>query len=241
MDPPKVDYNLFKRNAFYHIQDQEDMAALQAGIFQLYDAIQKMAINRDRPMGVMNELNCITIALKAIETAKVKTFIRIAKQKLLTNPTMKVVVCVNYTDNLLAIASGLSEFNPMILNGSTTLLQRVSVIERFQSTNLSHRLLVGNVQVCSTGIDLDDKNGNYPRFALVSPNYNTITLYQLGHRFQRADTKSDATIHFVFGFGSDEVPILNSLARKSTVMKETTKEQVEAGVVYPGDYERFDE
>jgi hypothetical protein len=241
MDPPKVEYNLLKRNAYYEIQDPQDKVALSEGVFQLYDAIQKMAMVHNRPNGVLGDLNCITVAMKVIEKAKVKTFIRIAKEKLDGNPNMKVVVCVNYTETLMDIYRGLSEYKPMVLNGATSLPQRVSVIERFQAAGVNHRVLVGNVQVCSTGIDLDDKDGGYPRFVLVSPNYNTITLYQLGHRFQRADTKSDATIHFVFGAGSDEVPLMNSLARKSIVMKETTKEQVEAGVVYPGDYERFDE
>ena len=241
MDPPKVEYNLLKRNAYYEIQDPQDKVALSEGVFQLYDAIQKMAMVHNRPNGVLGDLNCITVAMKEIEKAKVKTFIRIAKEKLDGNPKMKVVVCVNYTETLMDIYRGLSQYKPMVLNGATSLPQRVSVIERFQAADMEHRVLVGNVQVCSTGIDLDDKDGGYPRFVLVSPNYNTITLYQLGHRFQRADTKSDATIHFVFGAGSDEVPLMNSLARKSIVMKETTKEQVEAGVVYPGDYERFDE
>jgi hypothetical protein len=112
-------------------------------------------------------------------------------------------------------------------------------------------LLLCNQGVASTGIDLDDKHGAFPRLCLVSPNYSTITSYQLGHRFQRADTKSDADVHFVFAKRRDktkeeskdiiELKVLDALSRKSQVMKETTAEQASNGVVFPGDHEEWDQ
>lgn len=45
-----------------------------------------------------------------------------------------------------------------------------------------------------------------------SPSYSTITLYQLGQRFIRADSRSDATLHFVFGKHAQESNVLKALA-----------------------------
>jgi hypothetical protein len=66
--------------------------------------------------------------------------------------------------------------------------------------------------------------------------YNTITLYQLCHRFQRMDTKSSSDIFMVYGKGAVESRVLAALGRKSLVMKETTENQVRCGVEFPGDY-----
>jgi hypothetical protein len=152
-------------------------------------------------------------------------------------PHPKVVVCVNYKASLEYLARELSDFRPLILQGSTKLPQRVDVMSRFQAPSGAHRLLLGNVAVCSTGIDLDDKDGRFPRLALVSPNYNSITMYQLGHRFVRAGSRSPATVHMVYAEGVQEAGVMAALARKSQVMKDTTREQAEGGVVFPGDYQ----
>jgi hypothetical protein len=100
----------------------------------------------------------------------------------------------------------------------------------------------------STGVDLDDKDGRFPRLGLVSPNYSTITLHQLTYRFLRADTRSDAHVHFVFGRefingkivrGLTELNVLNCLARKSRVMKEVcaaASTSDETTMLYPGEF-----
>ena len=156
-------------------------------------------------------------------------------------PNRKVVICVNYTSSIRSIVDALARYKPLILNGGVGVKLRGEVLAKFQTPSTQHRLLVGNVSVCSVGIDLDDKHGHFPRKAFVNANYNTISLYQIGHRFQRADTKSDSDIHFVYGAHATEHTMLNALARKSAVMKETTTEQVTSGVVFPGDFERYDE
>jgi hypothetical protein len=91
----------------------------------------------------------------------------------------------------------------------------------------------------STGIDLDDKDGKFPRIAFVSPNYSSINLYQLGFRFLRADTKSATELYFVYVAHAHESKILKVLSAKSKVMKETTPEQVDNGVIFPNDHTSF--
>jgi hypothetical protein len=43
----------------------------------------------------------------------------------------------------------------------------------------------------------------------------------------------------MFGENSEELPILNALAKKSNIMKEVTEKQVQYGIVFPGDYEAW--
>ena len=239
MMPPQTGVALNKRNGFYHVVDPTERALLTESVGALSNAISWHG-GQAHIAGMAN-LNHINLALMQIETAKIGTFIRIARQALEELPNRKVVICLNYSASIGDIEAALAMYNPLILNGSTNVKKRGEILAKFQAPSLEHRLLLGNVSVCSTGIDLDDKHGAFPRKAFVSANYNTISLYQLGHRFQRADTKSDADIHFVYGAHATEHTMLNALARKSAVMKETTVEQVMSGVVFPGDFERYDE
>ena len=116
--------------------------------------------------------------------------------------------------------------------------ERWETIQKFQRGDSEYRLLVVNVAVASSGIDLDDKEGGYPRVMYVSPMYNPLTLHQLGHRVMRMNTRSDAAMYMVYGGdrGLDE-GMLNTLARKALVMKETTREQEQ--ILFPGEYERY--
>ena len=256
MLPPKPLTHLFKRNAYYHVSDA-DYENLKSGVEQLKKAASFNGANGTVNFtagagGVAGAMSGITRAMLVIETGKINTFARIAAEALDALPQQKVVICVNYTDTINDLQRLLWRYNPLVLNGGVSLNQRLLVLEQFQSPSTEHRLLLGNVEVCNSGIDLDDKHGEYPRLALVSPNYSILSLYQLGHRFQRADTRSDAAVHFVFGKKtgarskdaspeSIELKVLDALSKKSQIMKETTTEQAEMGVVFPGDYATFEE
>ncbi|GAQ93139.1 hypothetical protein KFL_013200020, partial [Klebsormidium nitens] len=184
----------------------------------------------------IESLRAMCAALVKIESAKVQTFARVALKALKSNPQKKLVICVNYNDSLHRLRDLLSCYSPLVLNGTVQKEERKHVIDKFQAPSDEHRVLLGNVAVCSTGIDLDDKFGGWPRLALISPNYHTLNLYQLGHRFQRMDTKSSATVHMVFAQHAHELPILDALSRKGGVMRETTPEQVAAGILFPGSF-----
>lgn len=243
MNPLDINTHIAKQNANYIIQEEKDRDLLRKGVDLLQRATRFNSASNTVDFGAngIESLRSVVRALTMVETAKINTFMRVARQHLEANPNKKVVITVNYTDTINDLMEGLDEFEPLRLDGSVTAKRRGEIIEQFQAPNTERRLLIGNLSVCSTGIDLDDQDGNFPRICLVSPNYSTITLYQLSHRFQRAATKSDATIHFVFGKDITELPILNALAQKSSIMKEITDNQVEYGVVFPGDYEEWNE
>ena len=148
---------------------------------------------------------------------------------------------INFSATLNAMKKALAEYKPLVLEGKTPTHRRKGIIDKFQEANLTNRLLLGNCMVCSTGIDLDDKHGSFPRLALISPSYFSMVLLQCSHRFVRMDTKSDALIHMVFAKHCHELPVLKALARKGGVMRETTPEQAEAGVVFPGEFPVWEE
>ena len=73
------------------------------------------------------------------------------------------------------------------------------MIDEFQKPDNNKRLIIGNLKVMCNGIDLDDKYGNFPRYAFVSPTFSAIDLYQFSCRFLRSsDSKSHTTIRYMF-------------------------------------------
>lgn len=244
MPTPRIQNSIDKRNAFYQIERHEDLELMKLGVKSLEKACSYNPLENTvnfahtSGTGIMSQ---VTRALLQIETAKIDTFARVARRKLEENQNCKVVICANYSATIKDVMNLLEDYNPLLLNGSVAMSNRSTVLCKFQKPSSEHRVLIGNLSVCSTGIDLDDKHGDFPRFALVSPNYSSISTYQLSHRFCRLDTKSDSVVHMLYGRQIHELRVLNALARKGNIMKETTPEQAEAGVVFPGDYPKFEE
>ena len=250
MSPPPSGTRLVKRNAFYTV-DSEGAEILRRGLVRLVaDSNFNAATGTVAFQGgaAAAGMASISRSLQIIETGKIQLFARVAREELSLNSNLKVVLALNYTESIKDLTALLAEYSPLVMTGSTSEVKRGEILKEFQAPTLEKRLLICNQSVASTGIDLDDKHGCFPRLALVSPNYSTITSYQLGHRFQRSDTKSDARVHFVFAKAKGkskaeskdtiELNVLDALSRKSSVMKETTSQQV-GRVVFPGDHEEW--
>ena len=150
-----------------------------------------------------------------------------------THPNSKLVACVNYKDSIRELKQELVEFVPLVLDGRVPKEARAEVIDKFQRPDLEWQLLIRNVHVCSTGIDLDNKHGSFPRLCIVSPFYSTLTIHQLGHRFLRLDTEGSSELRMFYIQQATELPVLRALAKKGGVC---TEEQVKAGVLFPCDY-----
>jgi hypothetical protein len=151
-----------------------------------------------------------------------------------------VVLAVNFLDTLGDLQTLLAEYNPLVFDGSKTIKQRTAMLAKFQAPTAEHRVLLGNTSVLSSGIDLDDKDGRFPRVCYVSPNFKTIDIYQLGHRFKRGlDTRSSTDIYMVYSDNRSERHVIEALSHKGEIMKRVTEEQSEAGVVFPCDYVEF--
>ena len=241
MDPPKnPDVVIEKRNGYFEIS-RDKKQLLSRGVRTLSDVSSFDPTTGGVSYGSngADTVVAITQALMMIETAKVPTFARLARETLKRDDTSKVVLCLNYCATLDDLVIELADLAPLVMRGSMSAEKRGLAMSSFQEPNSTNRLLIGNVSVLSTGIDLDDKHGSFKRTAFVSPTYNTITIYQLSHRFLRLDTKSSSSLFMVYGKHASETRVIDALSKKSQVMKETTQQQVEMGVEFPGDYKAF--
>lgn len=239
MSPIINGISLIKRNGFYNVKDNESKIAIKKAVDNLfnicdYNIITK-TINIKKNISVISN---IQRSLIEIEKAKLTTLARITREQLF-NVNWKVVICLNYIDNIKFLENELKEFKPLIIYGNVPKNKREEYRLLFQEPNNNYRLLISNLACSSAGLDLDDKDGNFPRFCIINPNYSTIDLYQIGHRFHRADTKSNSTIHFIYTKSACELHVLNSLAKKSEIMKEVVKEQYENGIEFPCDFNYF--
>lgn len=233
---------LIKANAYYII-DQEGEEIMKRGMHVLTTAT---LYHEGTVLWDAQRISSISRALQVIETGKLNMFVRIARHYLETT-SGKIVLAMNYSESLTDLRRDLAVFSPLSLEGSSSVTQRESVLQKFAEPSLVHRVLVCNQSVASTGIDLDDKDGRFPRLCLVSPNYSSITAFQLGHRFLRMDTKSDSIVHFVYAKRANssvsdckdiiELRVLDALGRKSSIMRETLGMEVE--VQFPGEHEEF--
>ena len=239
MPPVQLKCTINKLNAFYSLCNDTDKTLMIEGVSRLKKSLSYNENNDSITFTHGISMQAIQSSLQMIETAKIKTICNIVKSKLNENEFNKVVVCLNYTNPLMDLADLLKAYNPLVINGQTKISERGKMIDKFQQNDSLYRLIIANIHVISEGINLDDQDGSFPRFCIVNPNYSTIKLCQLSDRFKRSLTKSDSNIHFMFAKHCCELNILDALARKSAVMKETTPEQVEGGVKFPCDYDAY--
>ena len=242
-EAPVAAVEIRKRNGFYAIVNQEDATALEDAVDKLeravgYDGKSNTINFQQQNMLHGNQaatMSGLTKSLLAIEKAKASTFARLARETLMQNPSGKVAVCLNYREPIALVVAMLGDYHPLQLHGSMTAEARAATLAKFQAPG-GHRVLVCNLSVCATGVDLDDKVGNEPRTVFVSPSYHTITQYQLSHRFKRLDTRSSTELFMVYGRRRFEVKVLNALAKKSAIVKEVADGS--CGVL-PCDYESY--
>jgi hypothetical protein len=235
--PEHTDVKINKYNGLFNMNnDDNDMEVTQA--LQELSRITNFNGTTIRLTRARDTLIQITKTLMRIEYSKINIFTRLVKKNLEENPNKKIVIGLNYNDSIEKLIKDLNEFKPAIIVGSTTLKNRRKIIDKFQEPNNELQIIIANVNVISTGIDLDDKDGNYPRVCYASPNYNTINIYQLGHRFLRGlDTKSDTDIYMVYTQNNFERRIMEALMAKGLVMKSIS----ESINTYPCDYMIFQE
>lgn len=245
MDPLRSDDGIVlnKYNGYFHLNEEANLEKMRTAVEGLNELRELQArLRTEAPVAgtgatIIRQMMRLLIV---VETSKIDTFVRLARAQLDAHPCKKVVIGVNFLDTMADLNTLLAEYDPLIFDGSKTIKQRTDILAKFQAPSTEHRVLIGNTSVLSSGIDLDDKDGGYPRVCYVSPNFKTIDIYQLGHRFKRGlDTRSSTDIYMVYSDNRSERHVIEALSHKGEIMKRVTVEQSDAGIVFPCDYVEY--
>jgi SNF2 family DNA or RNA helicase len=174
---------------------------------------------------------------REIDSAKVNTMVRLSKERLEENPNCKVVLYFTFKRDMHESKRQLKKYNPIVMNGDVTKMEeRTKMMDNFQANDNNYRVFISNPKVGGLGVELDDKFGNHPRFMFIAPSYMFIDQFQATGRIHRKETKSKATVRFIY---SREFPwetsLLNSIAEKSRVARDMLTEN-NREVVFPGEY-----
>ncbi len=235
MPLPPIEAKLDVRNGFYAMEPEQvtQIAKAQAKLRR------SLRIDEDGEIThTENIMAIITKFLIKVETAKIPTFIRLAKETL-KDSKAKLIIYVWFKRSMAKLAEALSEFNPVIMNGQTLRKDRDIIIEKFQNPTSEIRLIISHAVVGGVGISLDDRDGEWPRYILASPNYHHILQHQLVGRIYRTDTKSDATVRFVYSRDCrTETSILNALVKKCGTVKNSLYKS-DTRIKYPGEYAAY--
>lgn len=154
-----------------------------------------------------HELTKILRARQAIELLKVPLFVERARDRM--EQGFSVGIFCNFRDSLERISALL---HCPFIDGTVTGKKRDEIIAEYQNNDL--KCLVLNSEVGSVNIGLQDLDGNFPRFGLVSPPWSATTFKQLVGRFPRDGGKSKSHYRVLFAAGTVEMKMYSALRSK---------------------------
>ena len=196
-------------------------------------ALNKMTrVVEDRTQGITDntQQTDLLTALHMLEESKVSAMSTHIIECLMDNETSKVVIVCNSLGTIEKMETLLSslDLGVRVLTGSVSASIRDRYIRRFQQPDTQVRILIGTLGVLCSGIDLDDKDGRFPRSVFVFPCYSAINMLQVSNRFLRStDTKSNTVVRFAYSSNAltvsntktTEQKLLASVAAKNSLIR----------------------
>ena len=184
----------------------------------------------------------INLALQGLERAKLPTLVRLTLTQLEADPMCKVLVYVTNKSSVNYLYENLSSRGVpcATLNGDTKQKDRKAIIDKYQEDSGELRVIIASHTVGGEGHSLDDQHGNRERYTFAVPNYYFINLYQLCGRTDRAKTKSQPHVYFIYSSRvTSETAVLDALVRKSS----TARGALATGerIVFPGEFNEYNE
>ena len=167
----------------------------------------KMQENAASSMGAV--LAEMTRARQKIELFKAPAVCAMVKD--LIEEGNSVFIAVNFTETLKFMEKELK--TTCTIRGGQNDITRRGNIDSFQ--NDKSRVIIGIIQACREGLNLQDLNGNFPRVALIMPTYSVFDLKQVLGRVHRAGGKSKSIQYLIYAAGVDiEESVCSSLDAK---------------------------
>lgn len=142
-------------------------------------------------------------------------------------PNCKIVIFLSYKESINIIMKNLHIYNPSKITGDPDCPPSVrdTIISKFNEANLDSRLLLIISQIGSDGIELDDRDGRFPRVGLGFPDFFHTRFFQCPGRIYRRFTKSNSLFFWCL-INSDTVKeesVFKSIEEKSLTMEETLR------------------
>lgn len=163
----------------YHIfQTKEELKLYQAGRYSIYSFAREEHLRN----GAIFMSGLVKIHDSLFEGLK---------RYLAQGATNKTIVCLKFDHHFRALKAIYP--NALILNGSTPMSQRASIIAKFQRPSTEFTLLLISAAVGGVGVDLDDTDGQWPRQVICMPLF-AYEFVQLLGRVQRRNTRSNSKI-----------------------------------------------
>ena len=234
MPQPKINAEKDMKN-LYVVMSKEDVERMKKGAL-----LFTSATNYRPEIGQVNYRGCdwgkITESRREIDSSKVNATARVFEDFLNEYKNNKVVFFCTFKRDMYRMKEILSKYNPLVMNGDVTDSQaRTSMMERFNRPDNKYRVFISNPRVGGLGVELDDTYGDFPRLMLILPNYNFIEQFQGTGRIYRLNTKSKATIRFIYSKAYPyECSILNSMIEKSKVARDLTLSN-QKDIIFPGE------
>lgn len=213
--------NKYQQQMMDHFANQMNINAYDQeanAIFYQMSGSEKQLKDRD---GVIHG----TITVQTIKTFFI--LIGFVEEIFRQIPNVKIVIFLNYKEGINIIMRFLAKYNPMKITGDSecTEERRNYIVSKFNEPNLDCRLLTIISQIGSDGIELDDKNGNFPHVGLAFPDFYHSRYFQCPGRLLRRYTLSNSLFFFCLAYSNEysEESIQKSIIEKSKVMEETLR------------------
>jgi superfamily II DNA or RNA helicase len=122
---------------------------------------------------------------------------------------MSVVVFLNYSDSIDALASRLK--TKCIYDGRNEKI-RQNYIDLFQVNK--EKVLITNIAAAREGLNLGDEVGGHPRLSLISPTYSVQKLKQALGRVHRENSKTKSIQKLLYIANTQEQEVVDSVGQK---------------------------
>jgi len=202
MSKPRIEQKIITQNGFFEVPESQ-IANMAQALHKLRQVAQERSLAMTDATHAGRLLALQSEAIKLLEYAKREIFLKLALEKLTTQPTAKVLIFVSYHTTLQWLADALADYKPILFSGTTSKDDREKALVKIQAPDTRYRLFLGITQVSGESISLHDLHGDFPRYLFISPSFNLTHVYQSIGRINRVGVKSDSAATVVFLKGSE--------------------------------------
>jgi SWI/SNF-related matrix-associated actin-dependent regulator 1 of chromatin subfamily A len=126
----------------------------------------------------------------------------------------KVLVFAHHRDVIEKLVSGLGDYSPLSITGSSTISERATAIDTFLNDH-GRRLLIGNIQAAGTGLTLVGPKCACSDVIFVEASYSVGDNVQAAARVHRIGQREAVVARFLTAHETLDDRIQDILARKA--------------------------